>query len=117
MAQQYHFSFAVRLCCVASLLATPFFSLPGLVCLVCFLAGNQVAQSIRATRKDGQTSMEALHANAAHQQGVLSAAVAILEMAAGHPSLDANAHLQVTEDHVQAGVDNGKSVAFFSLFQ
>jgi hypothetical protein len=114
MAQQYHFSFAVSLCCVASLLATPFFSLPG---LVCFLAGNQVARSIRATRKDGQTSMEALHANAAHQQGVLSAAVAILEMAAGHPSLDANAHLQVTEDHVQAGVDNGKSVAFFSLFQ
>ena len=46
--------------------------------------------------------MEALHANAAHQQGILSAAVAILEMAAGSGSFDEQGQLQVTEDHVQA---------------
>ncbi|CAJ1334373.1 unnamed protein product [Effrenium voratum] len=51
------------------------------------LLGNQVAQSIRATNKDGQASMEALRANAAHQQGMMSAAVAILELAAGGGSL------------------------------
>ena len=46
--------------------------------------------------------MEALHANAAHQQGILSAAVAILEMAAGSGSFDEQGQLQVAEDHVQA---------------
>eukprot|EP00435_Cladocopium_sp_Y103_P011419 s250_g3.t1 len=68
----------------------------------CHDSSNQVAQSIRATGKDGQSSMEALHANAAHQQGILSAAVAILEMAAGSGSFDEQGQLQVTEDHVQA---------------
>ncbi|CAJ1456563.1 unnamed protein product [Effrenium voratum] len=65
------------------------------------LVGNQVAQSIRATNKDGQASMEALHANAAHQEGMMSAAVAILELAAGGGSFDESGQLQVTEDHVQ----------------
>lgn len=55
--------------------------------------------------------METLHANAAHQQGILSAAVAILEMAAGSGSFDEQGQLQVTEDHVQA------AVAVTSLFQ
>lgn len=59
---------------------------------------------IRATGKDGQSSMGALHANAAHQHGILSAAVAILEMAAGSGSFDEQGQLQVTEDHVQAAV-------------
>ena len=66
-------------------------------------AGNQVAQSVRATSKDGQSSMEALHANAAHQQGMLSAAVSILELAAGSGSFDEGGNLQVTQHHVEAG--------------
>ncbi|CAJ1368307.1 unnamed protein product [Effrenium voratum] len=65
------------------------------------LLSNQVAQAIRATNKDGQASMEALRANAAHQQGMMSAAVAILELAAGGGSFDESGQLQVTEDHVQ----------------
>lgn len=62
-----------------------------------------MAQSIRAAGKEG-TSIEALHANAAHAQGMLSAAVAILELAAGGGEFDSNGNLEVTEDHVQAGL-------------
>ncbi|CAL1161923.1 unnamed protein product, partial [Cladocopium goreaui] len=68
------------------------------------LARQPSGAFIRATGKDGQSSMGALHANAAHQQGILSAAVAILEMAAGSGSFDEQGQLQVTEDHVQAAV-------------
>ena len=74
-------------------------------------AGNQVAQSIRATNKGGQTSMEALHANAAHQQGMLSAAASILELAAGGGSFNEDGALQVSEDHVQVE-RMGNSIVF-----
>ncbi|CAJ1454493.1 unnamed protein product [Effrenium voratum] len=64
------------------------------------LLGNQVAQSIRAAGSEG-SSLEALHANAAHAQGMLSAAVAILEMAGGGGKFDASGNLEITKDHVQ----------------
>ena len=64
--------------------------------------GNQVAQSIRAAGSEG-FSLEALRANAAHAQGMLSAAVAILEMAGGGGEFDASGNLEITKDHVQAG--------------
>ena len=64
-------------------------------------AGNQVAQSIRASGKES-TPLEALHANAAHMQGMLSASVAILELAGGGGTFDTDGNLEITEDHVQA---------------
>ena len=59
-----------------------------------------MAQSIRAA---GKESTEALHANAAHAQGMLSASVSILELAGGGAPFDAEGNLEITEDHVQAG--------------
>ena len=99
------FAFVAR--CKASHATPPVFATQNLLLFMTFLVlsyltrGNQVAQSIRATCRDAQTSMEALHANAAHQQGMLSAAVSILDLAAGGGAFDQRGALQVTEDHVQ----------------
>ena len=63
-----------------------------------------MAQSIRAAGKES-TPLEALHANAAHAQGMLSASAAILELAGGGGTFDAEGNLEITEDHVQAGIN------------
>ena len=60
-----------------------------------------MAQSIRASGKES-TPLEALRANAAHMQGMLSASVAILELAGGGGTFDTDGNLESTKDHVQA---------------
>ena len=73
------------------------------------VTGNQVAQSIRAASKES-TPLEASHANAAHAQGMLSASIAILELAGGGGAFDADGNLEITADHVQAGLPNKDSL-------
>ena len=61
-------------------------------------SGNQVAQSVRASGHEDDTALSALHANAAWQQGVFAALVAVLDMCSSNsPVVD----LQVTEMHVR----------------
>ena len=64
------------------------------------LPGNQVAQSVRA--ETSSPSAQALHAAAAAQHGQVSAAVAVLALASGDGSFDANGNLLVTTKHVEA---------------
>ena len=67
------------------------------------MMGNQVAQSIRAEqRADDDTTLAALEANAAGQQGVHAALLAILDYAGGGGSLDPQCGLPIiTTEHVQ----------------
>ncbi|CAK0808155.1 unnamed protein product, partial [Prorocentrum cordatum] len=67
------------------------------------LTGNQVAQSIRAQlRGDDDPTLAALEANAAGQQGVQAALVAVLDYSGGGGTLDAASGLPlITTQHVQ----------------
>ncbi|CAK0876195.1 unnamed protein product, partial [Prorocentrum cordatum] len=67
------------------------------------MTGNQVAQSIRAQlRGDDDPTLAALEANAAGQQGVQAALVAVLDYSGGGGTLDAASGLPlITTQHVQ----------------
>ena len=69
-----------------------------LSCTAAFFSGNQVAQSVRASGHEEDTALSALHANAAWQQGVFAALVAVLDMCS---SKSAVVDLHVTEMHVR----------------
>ena len=65
------------------------------------LLGNQVAQNIKAKQCDSDVQLAALHANAAGQQGVFAALMAVLDYAAGEERLSAGLPV-VTREHVQS---------------
>ena len=65
-------------------------------------SGNQVAQNVRAVCVEDDAADAALHANAAGQEGVLAACLAMLEMAGGGGRFDGNGQLLITVEHVQA---------------
>ena len=64
------------------------------------LLGNQLVQNVLAQKSDNDVQLAALHANAAGQQGVFAALVAVLDHAAGGSCLRDGLPL-VTVEHVQ----------------
>lgn len=61
-----------------------------------------MAQSVRSSASEGNVATSALHANAAWQQGVLAALLAVLEYGAGAEDvLDADGKILVSTKHVQ----------------
>ena len=64
------------------------------------LLGNQVVQAIRAAQNSGDSSVAALHANAAGLQGVCAALVAVLEYAGGGGKLDDQGMPIIRVEHV-----------------